>query len=224
MADKRTEFRRGMQTYDGSMDFDQFTDRIREMLSSAWGDTWGTFTQHEPNDSVGETEQVLIPVITFDTYERVPSTSHKSPDPILYDTIIDESDGRSTIKLYRQWFDLEAEFKIYHENNRDARILMEDFEGFLFTYKGYFKHLGISDIIFAAELQPKVESRWNKDLSVRTLRYLVRIERILTIRSNTLQKINVSSVSSNSSTVVESDSDNEQPTTTDSFLEFYRQR
>lgn len=188
--DKRAAFRRGIQTAEGSMDFDEFTDHMSDLLSKAWGSDWGTFTQEEPLSNNGS-EETPIPVITFDTFERVPSKSHKSPDPILFDKIVDPTDQRRSIKVYRQWFDLEAEFKIYHTSNKEARILMEDLETFLFTYKAYFKNKGISDICFAAELQPKVESRWSKDLATRTLRYLVRIERILTIHSHNLQEVDV---------------------------------
>ena len=66
---------------------------------------------------------------------------------------------------------------------------MEDFEGFLFTYREYFKDCGVSELFFLAETKPQVVTRWGKKLSERNLRYLVRIERIQEVRSNILSDI-----------------------------------
>lgn len=174
------------QMAEGNIGIDEFTDKVLELTSLAWGEEWGTFTLEEPvgNDQ----ENLKAPIITYDTHERVRSESHKSLDPILFDNVRDPHDPGASIKRYRMWFDVEMEFKIYHETNRDARILMEEFETLLFTYKGYFKNMGISDIIFLAETKPMVTTLWQQELPTRTLRYLVRIERITTIRSSALQK------------------------------------
>lgn len=174
------------QMAEGNIGIDEFTDKILELTSLAWGEDWGTFTLEEPVGN--EQENLKAPVITYDTHERVRSESHKSLDPILFDSVRDPDDPGASIKLYRMWFDVEMEFKIYHETNREARILMEEFETFLFTYKGFFKNMGISDIIFLAETKPMVTTLWQQNLPTRTLRYLVRIERITTIRSSALQK------------------------------------
>lgn len=174
------------QVAEGNIGIDEFTDKILELTSLAWGEDWGTFTLEEP---VGNDQENLnAPIITYDIHERVRSESHKSLDPILFDTVKDPDDPGASIKLYRMWFDVEMEFKIYHETNREARMLMEEFETFLFTYKGFFKNMGISDIIFLAETKPMVTTLWQQNLPTRTLRYLVRIERITTIRSSALQK------------------------------------
>ena len=185
MKDVPVHYERG-QMASGNMSLDEFTDKVMELLTLAWGEGSVTFTQEEPIGN--STEAMPMPVITYDTPERVRSESHKSLDPILFDSIRDPDDPGATVKRYRMWFDTEMEFKIYHTTNREARILMEEFETFLFTYKGYFKHLGISDIIFLAETKPMVTTAWQKEIPTRTLRYLVRIERITTIRSNALQK------------------------------------
>lgn len=178
---------RGMQFARGSMDIDQFTDAIGTLLRKAWGEQWGEFTFDEPigNDS----ERIILPKITFDVFDRIRSKTHKSLDPLLFDQRRDPDNPDSFIKIYRMWFDVELEFKIYHTTNRECKVLMDDFEEFLFIYKQYLKEHGISDIIFLAETRPQVVTRWNKQLSERSLRYLVRTERITTVRSNTLKDI-----------------------------------
>jgi hypothetical protein len=179
---------RGMQFARGSMDIEAFTNAISGLLKKAWGDNWGEFIFDEPVGN--EPERTIIPKITFDTYERVRSKTHKSLDPILFDQRRDPDNPDNFIKVYRMWFDVEVDFKIYHNTNREARILMDQFEEFLFLYKGHLKSLGISDIIFLAETKPEVVTKWNKSLCERNLRYLVRIERITTVRSNTFKEIN----------------------------------
>lgn len=173
----------------GSMDLDKFTDVMKDLLSRAWGENWGTFTLDEPTGTDSEKKALPLPVITFDSEERTRSASHRSLDPIHYETFRDPTDPRSVVKLYRMWFDVKVVFNIIHDTNREARILMEEFEDFLFTFKGFFKEYGISDMIFEKETKPQVVTKWQNKLSQRTICYLVRIERITTIRSNTLNGI-----------------------------------
>lgn len=167
----------------GTMDLDDFSDKVSELLEMVRPDV--TFTMDEPTGN--DPEGVTLPVITFDTYERVRSKSFKSLEPILFDHVKNPDFPGSTLKLYRMWFDTEVEFHIFHQTNREARTLLNEFEDFLFTYKGHFKELGISDMIFLAELPPTVITKWQMDVPRRTLRYLVRIERITTVRSNNLK-------------------------------------
>jgi hypothetical protein len=179
----------GQQTSSGSMDLDEFTCEVSRLMGLAYPDENITFTEDEPLGN--SPDGISAPVITFDTHERTRSKSHKSLDPIHFDTIPDPDYPDYHIKLYRMWFDVEMDFNVYATTNRKAKQLMNLFEEFLFTYKGYFKDSGISDIIFLAETKPKVESRWNMELACRNLRYLVRIERITTVRSYNLKKVNL---------------------------------
>lgn len=182
------EVRRGMQTAEGSLDYDQFTDEINRLLRLAWGDDWGTFTEDEPTGTDGN--DVPVPVITFDLESRKRTKyGVKSLEPVHFDTIPDPENPAHSMKLYRQWFDVEMVFRVFHNTNRAARLLMEEFEDFLFTYKSHLKHIGISELVFQEEKKPTVESRWSQKLAARTLLYLVRIERITTVRSNNFVEI-----------------------------------
>lgn len=181
-----SRWRSGMQTARGSVDFDQFTDKMKELLKKAWGENWGTFSHDEPTGN--DPSEIILPMITYDTYERVRSESHKSLEPIKFDRVKDES-TKDIVDLYRMWFDVETDFKIYHDTNREARILMNDFEEFLWLYKSYFKEIGISDIIFLAEPKPQVVTKFQQEIPERTLRYLIRVERISTKRVGSLDHI-----------------------------------
>lgn len=166
----------------GNLNIEQFAEEVSRLLQKAWGQDWGTFHLDEP---VGdEAESTRLPVITYDYVNRIRSKSHPSLDPILFDTFKDV-DNNQIVKLYRQWFDVELVFRIYHKKNRDALELMADFENFLFLYKGHMKNLGLSEIIFKEELKPEVKSRWNTPVVERSLVYSVRIERITEQRATT---------------------------------------
>lgn len=181
----------------GSLSYDEFTDKMNELIRLKWGDPKDfveededkppMFIMEEP--TANEPTELYLPLITFDVFERIRSKSHKSLDPIFFGTYPDADDPHTIIKLYRMWFDIEMEFKIHHYTNRESAILMEEFEDFLFEYKGYFKEIGLSEMIFLAETKPQVVTKWQRVIPVRTLRYLVRIERITTIRSNKLKEL-----------------------------------
>lgn len=172
----------------GNLTLDQFTDKIKELID-AGGLPGVTFIHDEPTGN--DPEQInYLPIVTYDTGNRVRSDSHESLVPVKFDQFRDPNNPKSIIELFRMWYDVELVFKVYDETNRGASIVAQDLEDFLFTYRGHFKKLGISEIFFMAETPPAVVSRWGKELPERNLRYLVRIERITTIRSNTITDLN----------------------------------
>lgn len=175
---EESRYDHGMQTARGNIDFEAFTDKMKELLSIAWGEGEITFEHDEPQGN--DPEGIVLPIITYDTFERVRSKTHPSLEPIKFSTVQDPDRPDRQIELYRMWFDVETEFKIYHKTNKDARIVLSEFEDFLWRYKSYFKEIGISDIVFLAETKPTVVERYGQRLPERTLRYLIRTERITT--------------------------------------------
>ncbi|WP_421019315.1 hypothetical protein, partial [Klebsiella pneumoniae] len=82
------------------------------------------FTEDEPTGTDGN--DVSVAVITFDVKERTRTKNGlKSIDPVKFDTIPDPEDPRHSLELYRQWFDVMMEFRVFHNTKREARILME---------------------------------------------------------------------------------------------------
>lgn len=170
----------------GNIDIEELTDEIDRLLKMSWGEDWGTFQLDEPLGN--DPEEISIPIITYDFQERVRSESHRSLDPILFDTIVD-TENKQIVKLYRSWFDISLVFSAYHTSNRECLRLMAELEAFLFAYKGHFKNLGISDLIFQKEVKPTVKTRWSTKVVERQILYLVRIERITKIRSSVINDI-----------------------------------
>lgn len=170
----------------GNLDVEQLTDEISRLLKMSWGEDWGSFQLDEPLGN--DPEDIPIPIITYDFIDRVRSATHKSLDPVLFDSIVDKENSQ-IVKLYRSWFDIQLLFSVYHVANRECIHLLSELEAFLFAYKGHFKDLGISDLIFQRETQPMVETRWSKQVVRRQIQYLVRIERITQVRSNVVKDI-----------------------------------
>lgn len=170
----------------GNLDVEQLTDEIGRLLKMSWGEEWGSFQLDEPLGN--DPEEILIPIITYDFLDRVRSETHRSLDPILFDSFVDK-DNNQVVKLYRNWFDINLVFSAYHINNKECIQLISELEAFLFAYKGHFKNLGISDLIFQREVKPTVKTRWSKQVVQRQIQYLVRIERITQVRSNVVKDI-----------------------------------
>ncbi|WP_422661751.1 hypothetical protein ACK8P5_25695 (plasmid) [Paenibacillus sp. EC2-1] len=172
-------------TSKGNLDLDGFTNAVSSLLKRAWGEDWGELVHDEPTGN--DPDKVTLPKITYDSNSRVRSKTHKALDPIKFNQF---REGNESVELYRMWFDVLVDFKFYHATNREARLLLEEFEDFIFTYKDHFRDLGVSDIIWEEELPPQVVSRFGaKMLPERTLRYLVRIERITELRSKIISDV-----------------------------------
>jgi hypothetical protein len=179
----------GIQTSAGNLDYEQFTEEMNKLFQKVFAsyDVCPRFMEDEPTG--GDEEFAQLPVITFDTGDRVISESHGYQEPTLFERRRDPNDNGRVIDVYRQWFDVDMVFRIFHTTNTAARKLAEEFELFLFHYKDYLKHLGLSDLRFIKEKPPEVVTRWNKSLPQRTLVYRVRIERIFTLRAQVLTDV-----------------------------------
>ncbi len=171
----------------GSMDFDQFTDKMNELLKRAWGEDWGEFVHREPTGN--DPDSLQLPLIAYDTVKRVRSKSHPSIKPIKFDDYPDPDNPGTFLDVRRQWFDVQMVFYFYHKTNREARILMEDFESFIEEYDVYFKEVGLSEIVFESEDNPIVEQMWGLETPRRQMTYLVRIERIKLNRSKSMNNV-----------------------------------
>lgn len=180
----------------GNLDIEQFTDEINRLLKMSWGEDWGNFQLDEPVGN--EPENIPIPVITYDFTERIRSATHRSLDPILFDTIVDK-DNSQIVKLYRSWFDICFVFSVYHISNKECIKILSELEAFLFAYKGHFKNLGVSEMIFQKEVKPTVKTRWSTQVVQRQVEYLVRIERITQVRSNVIKDITMTDTSTTNS-------------------------
>lgn len=176
-------------TAHGAADLEKFTDMICKLLNIAWGNDWGIFSEENPTGN--NPEETPLPHITYNLISRR-STEKRGLKGQTFAPIPDPEHEGETITPVRQWFDCIVEFCIYARTNAEATRLAQRFEEFMYTYRGFFKDEGITEIIFEEERAPEVNSLYRQDIPHRTIRYLVRIERIIEIRSYELRQVGLS--------------------------------
>lgn len=166
---------------------DQFTDSVKEVLDAAWDPGWGEFTSEWPTGN--DPNVIPLPAITYELFHRVPSKSMKTIKPRNMGYVPDPDVPGGIIWHWSMWFDCLVDFGIWAKTNREAEDLKRRFEDMMMIYAGQFKKQGVSEILFISEMKPTVSTKWRQDIPHRALRYFVRIERIIPVRSDTLQKI-----------------------------------
>lgn len=171
----------------GNVTLDEFFDKLQEMLRIAWGPTWGEFA--EASSTIDPAEDISMPRILYELEERVPAKEYSGLKHRLYSEEPDPEDPAYRISIYRQWFHCTVDFYCIHANRRGARELAEQFEQFLSSWVGYFKDLGISEILFEAEHKPQLAEEHRQRMGVRTLRYRITCMRPLLVRSKALEEV-----------------------------------
>lgn len=148
------------------------------------------FSEDEP---LGEDpEKVSLPHIAYDLVNRKhsehfqtgnkPKTMKVYPDP--------DQEGHNLIEV-SEWFDCVVEFCIYGRTRKEAKEWTKNLENFILTYTSHFRESGIQDITFQEESKNQVSTEYRQDLPHRRLRYLVRIQRMQTLRTIRLDDVDV---------------------------------
>lgn len=174
-------------TAEGTADVDSFTDRLTALLDDTFEDGWGYFTMEEPTGV--NPEEIKLPCIAFDVVHREPSTKKKGLKSRLTETIVDETDNNSALIVSRVWFDYIVEFMFFDKTNRNSRILMNRFETFFDTYKGFFKEQGVTEITFREEVDSRLSKKYKDHIPSTCLRYYMLMERISVQRVGTTKTV-----------------------------------
>ena len=93
------------------------------------------------------------------------------------ESFAEEKGGRQGI-VYSQIFDYEIQFDILASDYITANKVMNAFEDAMFNYTGYFKRNGVSEILFLKQYTDSDLDSYRNTVSVRSLEYLVSIDRI----------------------------------------------
>ena len=170
---------------EGNLDLDEFFHELELLLNHTWGDDWGTFAEYQGD--VESAESVSLPRVAYDVVDRVPA-EYSPKKKRLYDQTRDVDNDRELF-VYRQWFICHIHFHCMAPNRRMAREISQGFEQFMDAWTGYFKQMGISEIIFKREFRPDVDTENRQDKAVRTLQYEIRYENITTIPHEYLRRV-----------------------------------
>jgi len=91
---------------------------------------------------------------------------------------ITPGDGTKGKTIYGQWFDTLVQFDLWTLTNFEAEDFAMWFKRFMSTHRGFFKHMGLSEIHYWWRGRDDVSSSLNNNLHLRTLVYFIRTEEI----------------------------------------------
>lgn len=170
----------------GNSLLNDFFDEMKALLENIWGNEWGSFGEYE--GELESPEAISFPRICYQVNRRIPS-QRSGPKPRYYGDEIDPNNPEFSVSVHRQWYDCEILFYVMDKNMGATRELTDAFDVFMTTWIGYFKELGISEIIFLEESLPKVEREHRQFVASRALVYKVSYERITRVHQKMLTEV-----------------------------------
>jgi hypothetical protein len=169
---------------------------IQKTLYTTWGKDKVTFASAYPK--VSETDSINTPIITYSLITKRPAEFNKTTEikPRIRETIksknlVDNDADLKAIDVYGQMFDYYIEFQVWAETGEEADITMENFQEFMFKYTGYFKKLGVNEILFEEANANQDTAKWRSELINRNLIYRIRIDEIVGVVCPAIENIEI---------------------------------
>jgi len=180
-------------------DIDIMAAELGEIMDTIMGVGWGRFTADFITpagmaEASGNPPEVMLPQIVYDYTSRI--INIHVPKPTLFNVIEEVVGGKKTgdvFRVFRQWFDYDMIFDIFHKDMIKARGLMKVFEGIVESSKARLKKSGVQQIKFAGEIDPLNARRYQDiipQMASRCIVYQVTLERVILERASTLRAIN----------------------------------
>lgn len=129
------------------------------------------------------------PYITYKILERSPKGEFK---PRVRQQIEEKSADKEEARVgqvYGQKFASIIQFDIFSSVYATAEQVMERFEELLFTYAGYFKKNGVSEIYFKKQYTDSSYDMYRQQISVRSIQYYVETEKLIVVFRDKIQEI-----------------------------------
>lgn len=160
-----------------------------ELLHKLWEKAGfpGKIMRVSPFDQVKE-----FPVIMFKMIHRSINGQFKDMKPRYRTTIRHPYANNEFVELRGQIFDVVVEFDVYALSQTEADLLVEKFDDFMLTYKGYLKYMGVQEILFYQQLSDEVVQDSRYPIACRPVQYKMRFEKISPIFLNQLNQLNIS--------------------------------
>lgn len=149
------------------------------------------FTNNEYQIRITDPEiPVNNPYISYKVVSRKPSNEYK---PIVREDTneCDEYNEQRGGSVYGQFFDCVVQFNIFANESIIADKVMDDFEELILNYTGYLKKEGVSEIYFKEQVTDSEYNNFRETLSVRNLRYYVKIEKLRVIFNRRIDDIGI---------------------------------
>lgn len=133
--------------------------------------------------------QLDNPYITYKIIERVPKGELKPRvRQQIEEKSVDQKESRVG-QVYGQKFSSIIQFDIFSSVYATAEQVMERFEELLFTYAGFFKKNGVSEIYFKKQYTDTSYEIYRQQISVRSVQYYVETEKLIVIFRDKIQEI-----------------------------------
>lgn len=129
------------------------------------------------------------PMITYKVISRKPDGERK---PRKRESIEEKDVEESERRLGEVWgqkFDCVVQFNVWASVYDAAEQVMEKFEEAIFTYTGYFKKNGVAELLFEEQLTDANYDIYRQKVSVRNLRYRVKIEKLTALFQERIREI-----------------------------------
>lgn len=149
------------------------------------------FTNDEHQIKITDPEiPVNHPYVSYKVISRKPSNEYK---PIVREETneCDEYNEQRGGTVFGQFFDCVVQFNIFATESVIADKLMDDFEELILNYTGFLKKEGVSEIYFKEQVTDSEYNNFRETLSVRNLRYYVKIEKLRVIFNRRLDDIEI---------------------------------
>lgn len=129
---------------------------------------------------------------TYITYRLISRSPEREIKPMAREEIIepgiDDSNERRGI-VYGQRYDCLVQFNVFASEYKTANKVMKNFEEMIFSFTGYMKSKGVQNILFKGQSTDTDFNVYRKTMSVRSLKYEVKIEDLIVIFSDKIQSI-----------------------------------
>lgn len=172
-------------------DMSDFISMVAKIVSKALDKHKAEFIPDEGAIIYDPSKPLEHPVIMYSVISRVPKFELK---PRQVENIIEDIDDKGNRRFGSTWSmrsECLIQFDVVACDYTTANEVMSNFEEAIFSYTGYFKNNGVGEIIFKKYFTDRNLDRYRQWLSIRSIQYMVELEKLITVFDTTIEDIDV---------------------------------
>ena len=128
----------------------------------------------------------------FITYNLISREPLREIKPMPREEIIEKCDVSGEERMgviFGQKYNCNVQFNIFASEYKIANEVMKMFEDMLFSFTGYMKENGISNILFKEQFTDTDYNIYRRSMSVRNLRYTIETENLIIVFNDKVEQI-----------------------------------
>lgn len=173
--------------------FRDFIHKLRETYFLVQGANYCKFV-HKNELQKDKKEALKLPAIAYKmAHKRRARLANGTEEikPRYRTTIKDPLNDKQSSTIYGQRCSYTLELCFYDDDWEKVDAIAEGFEDFLFIYAGFFKNIGVSEIIFEEAQDEDPQSSWRVDLVSRCVIFTIIIDRTFSMQNQAIENINI---------------------------------